>query len=990
MNFLRRISKARFAAAALVAVVLSTTSVFAQTDVTTGRIAGQVVDQDGQPLPGATVEAKNKGTGLTLSQTSDGRGGYRIVNLPVGTYDVKAALSGFRSQDRTNVVVTLGSAVTADFKLGLSTVAETVTVTGEVPSVETTQTASQTTVDQNAIKSLPSNGRNFTNFVLLTPNAQTDTQRGNLALGGQRGINTNITVDGVDFNNSFFGGASGSAEGRAPFSISQESVREFQVIQNGASVEFGRSSGGFVNVITKSGTNDFHGSAFYYVRPKSLVANFSNPATPGVEANSLSPKDQKTDQYGASFGGAAVKDKLFFFGSFEQQKQTTAVPIDAPVLDQDIFTKYPAYASDSSYNFTQDGRVFFARLDFQATDKHRFLIRGNFNHYEGVNATNTGATHASGYNGLEGNDTATYVASWSGMFSSSFLNDMNLQYSKDDTPREDLAPTLPEVQVGSARYGGIAFLPISGTTDRKSIGDTVTYLAGNHAAKLGFDYNDTGMDQIFKGNWRGVFIFRGTSAAATKANFIAGKWDEYRQFVGLNGLTADEAGRFNERQKETAFFIQDQWFAGPALTLTLGVRYERLNNPDSPVLNLRNQIGVDGNFTYAKDGRIPDVNDQWSPRLSIAWSPEKNARSVVRFSMGRYWARTPELLWAQLYTSNGLQGTQITIFKNGSSTDNPGAPTNPLAPGWGPNFRPVGVAQITGSPTTIATPGVSIIDPNFTNPHTDKASLGLEREFFGVALGIEGIWAKTSNLERLGDVNLAAASVDPVSGLTIYSTTRPNKAYGRVIIYKSDGRSRFGSVSMTARKNFAGGFRAFGSVTWSEDRDNDDNERNFSGIFSEDVNNLEGQYGYSGRDIKWRLLGNVSYERNLTKSIGLFASALFNYQTGRPYTAFTNVDVNKDTVGGTDRPTVNGNHIARNTFRQPDFYTLDLRVGASFEIGPGRASIFAEVFNLTNTANRSTSNTIYGVGPDPRADFGTLNGYTQTPRTVQLAARYDF
>lgn len=980
---------------ALATAIVLSGNLAAQTDVTTGRIAGQVLDQDGQPLPGVAVEAKNKGTGLTLNQTTDVKGTYRIVNLPVGTYDVKAALSGFRTQDRPSVVVTLGAAVTADFKLGLASVAETLTVTAEVPTVETTQTASQTTVDNTAIRSLPSNGRNFTNFVLLTPNAQVDTQRGNLALGGQRGINTNITVDGVDFNNSFFGGASGGAEGRAPFSISQESVREFQVIQNGASVEFGRSAGGFVNVVTKSGTNDFHGSAFYYNRPSSLVSKLSNPedVANNIPANSIEPRDQKTQQFGASIGGPLVKERLFFFGSWDQQKQNTLVPVDSRILDFDIFQKYPAYRSDPDYAYTQDGRVFFARLDVQANDKNRFLIRGNFNHYEGLNATNTSTTHSSGFNGLEGNDTQTYVASWNGTFTSSLLNDLNVQYSKDDTPRVDLAPTLPEVQYGrTLRYGGISFLPITGTTDRKSVGDTLTFLSGAHAAKIGFDYNDSGMDQVFKGNWRGVFIFNGTNDGALKANFLAGRWTEYRQFFGLNGLTADEAGKFKQRQKELAFFIQDQWYAAPNLTITAGVRYERLNNPDDPVLNLSSQNAA-GQYTL--DGTIPDVNNQWSPRLSIAWSPERNSKSVVRFSAGRYWSRTPELLFAQLYTSNGVQGTQYSVFAGGT-TNAPTQPTDPLSPGWGNAFQPVGVAQIGGSPTRIAAPGVSVVSPDFTNPRTDKASLGFEREFFTVALGVEGVWAKTSNLERLGDENLEAVGVDPVSGVTLYRTdatgkvVRPNKAYGRVISYKSDARSRFGSVSFTARKNFSSGFRFFGSATWSQDKDNDSNERNFSGIFAEDVSNIELNYGYSDRDIKWRFLGNASYERNITKSIGFFASALFNYQTGRPYSAFTNIDVNKDTVLNTDRPTVNGAHFDRNTFRQPDFYSLDARLGLGIELGPGRLQLFAEVFNLTNTGNRFTTNTTYGLGPDPNPSFGVLNGFTQTPRTVQLAARYDF
>jgi Carboxypeptidase regulatory-like domain len=351
------------ALAAIAALLLTAVPLLAQVDVTTGRISGQVVDETGAALPGASVEAKNKDTGLALVAVSDSRGVYRIVSVPVGTYAVTASLQGFGKQTDARVVITLGSAPTVDFKLRLSSKAESVTVTATEAVIETTQTSSQTTIDNNAIRSLPINGRNFTDFVLLAPNAQRETQRGNIAIGGQRGINTSVTLDGVDYNDAFFGGSSGdgSAEGRAPFTVSQESVREFQVIQNGASVEFGRSGGGFVNVVTKSGSNDFHGSAFYYNRPQATTAKF---------ANGTDPRDQKTQQFGASIGGPILKDRLFFFGAWDQQIQSTTVPItSALVTDPDIAARYPKLGqTDPSYIQEQNGKVFFGRLDFQLTD----------------------------------------------------------------------------------------------------------------------------------------------------------------------------------------------------------------------------------------------------------------------------------------------------------------------------------------------------------------------------------------------------------------------------------------------------------------------------------------------------------------------------------------------------------------------------------------------------------------------------------------------
>src|SRR5262249_39598911 len=230
----------------------------------------------------------------------------RLLNLPTGQYSVTAKLQGFKTEVRPDIRLLLGSAPSVDFKLEVSGVSESVTVTSEIPVVEVAKTAASTTIQTEQVKALPLNGRNFTDLVLLTPETQRETERGTLAISGQRGLNTNVTVDGTDFNNPFFGGTVGAAEGRAPLSMSEESIKEISVITNGASVEFGRNGGGVVNVITKSGTNTIHGSAFYYWQPQDLISNF---------ANGQAVADQSKKQYGASIGGPILKDKLFVFGS---------------------------------------------------------------------------------------------------------------------------------------------------------------------------------------------------------------------------------------------------------------------------------------------------------------------------------------------------------------------------------------------------------------------------------------------------------------------------------------------------------------------------------------------------------------------------------------------------------------------------------------------------------------------------------------------------
>ena len=951
---------------------------FAQTDVTTVRISGTVKDSEGQPLPGVMLQATNLETGHWLNAVSDEKGFFRLMNLPTGRYKVEAKLEGFVAQT-VEVKALIGTAPTVDFTLRIGGT-EVVEVSG-LPVVESTQTAAATTIETEQIKALPVNGRNFSDMVLLTPETRRDSERGNLALSGQRGINSNIMVDGVDYNNAFFGGAMGTAEGRAPLSISQESVKEFSVITNGASVEFGRSAGGFVNVITKSGTNELHGSGFYYWQPESLIAD---------NANGQKPRDQDKKQFGASLGGKILPDRLFYFVSYDQQKQNETIPLTSNFLNDSAgaFEIYPELRSEPDYVQTKDGNVFFGRIDFQATDTNRMLLRVNRAEYDGENGSTGSQTSASNHNGIEGMTSTSAVGSWSAMFGNSMFNDLNLQYVKEDTPREDKSPNLTEVQLGTYSYGGVSFLPITSTAKRKEIGDTFTWAIDRHTAKVGFDWNDTSIDQIFKGNWRGVFVFNPGDPAKGQNyayNLEHGFWSQYRQFGGLGGLTADEAGRASMSQKELALFVQDQWFVTPSLTLTAGVRWERLDNPDGAVLNPDHE---NADHSYALDGEIPDSDNQWSPRLGLAWSAP-DGKTVARASGGRFWSRTPALLFAQLFTSNGVRGTQYIVHAGG------GGPTDPLAPGWGNEWDPEGTEQIDfSSVTRIPKPGVFTMDKDFENPRTDRFTVEVEREVLaGTSASLGFTYAKTENLERLTDSNLrylrdGAGNIvySTVNGMPVYDTVRPNSYYARITTYKSDASSLYRALTATLQRRFTDGLAGLVSVTYSKDKDDDSNERNFSGIQAEDVNDLGGMWGYSARDQRWKVVTSAAWE---TPWWGIGVSGLVRYSTGSPYNALLSTDANAD-GNRNDRPTVDGEHFERNSYRNPSFRSLDLRLAKAFEIGPGALQVFAEVFNVFNWENRLVGVTsVYGNAPAPLATFG-IDGTVGTPRTFQVAARYDF
>jgi hypothetical protein len=971
--------------ALLVAFGLAAAPALGQTDVTTSRISGTVEGADGAPLPGVTIEATNTETGLVQVTVTDEEGFFRILNLPTGTYKVAASLEGFATSTADSVRLLLGSTPTINFTLQSSTVSESITVTAaEMPVVEVTNTQIGTTIQSEQIEAIPSSGRDFKQLVLLTPESRLDSERGNLSLSGERGINTSITVDGVDYNNAFFGGAVGGAEGRAPLSISQESIKEFSVVTNGASVEYGRSGGGFVNIITKSGTNNLHGSVFYFNQPQSLISDFPRVGTtPGREVN-----EQDKEQFGGSLGGSIIKDKLFYFLSYDNQDKSETVPIVSSNLPADVFARWPVLASPDNYVQTQDGSVAFGRLDYQVTPAHRFMVRANFVDYEGINGTSGAGTRTESYNGIEELDTKAYVGSYSGQFGANLLNDLNLNYIDEETPRNDKGLNLPEIQVGGSRYGEVSFLPIQTVNERKAFADTVSYLLDRHVLKGGVEYNETSVDQVFRGNWRGVFIF------ANNADLVAGRWREYRQFGGLGGRTSIEGGTAAFEQKETAFFLQDQWFISQNLTLTAGLRIENLDNPDAPILD-PNDPGPNG--TLRLTGEIPDSKNQISPRLGLSWAPDE--KTAVRFSLGRYWSRTPALLWAQPFTANGIQAAQLTILApqvNGVPT---GPPTSPLAPGWGAAWNPVGVERVNFALVggASAPPDVFTVDPDFENPYTDRVTLGAEREILPlIALGLDLTYAEGNQLQRLTDFNRIPDGTLSTNGQPHYGSTRKFAAYNRIIMDVSDAESEYKAATLTLQRRYADNYSLYSAVTWSKDRDHDSNERNFAGIQQEDVNNIDNNWGPSNRDQEWKVVLNGLWN---TPFWGIGLSGAFRYASGSPFNPIINADVNGDANAGTDRPTINGVHLGRNSERLPDFWTFDMRLSKKVTLGPGDIAVFAECFNCTNRTNTgiSLNNQIYGPLQTPRVDpvtqkqtFGAEDQFVGVPRTFQLGLRYDF
>src|ERR1044072_7883874 len=313
----------------LIATVLSLCLiVLAQSQANTGNIEGRITDPNAASVPNVTVTATNLATGLQKTAQTNDEGVYRIVFLPPGAYKVETSgAQGFNPASFTNVIVTVGGQTPLDIQLtvGNATVAM-VDVSAEGQVVETTRTSISSVVNERAIQNLPVNGRNFLDFATLTPSVVRDpTRQGDLAVGGQKGTLNSLQVDGADNNNTFFGQSFGRTGTRPPYQFSEESVQEFQVNQNGFSAEFGRAGGAVINVVTKSGGNEFHGSAFEFFRGEALNSN-----APILTArNAKRPKSQ-INQFGGTIGGPIKKDRAFIFATYDGQSSTIPNVIDAP------------------------------------------------------------------------------------------------------------------------------------------------------------------------------------------------------------------------------------------------------------------------------------------------------------------------------------------------------------------------------------------------------------------------------------------------------------------------------------------------------------------------------------------------------------------------------------------------------------------------------------------------------------------------------------
>ncbi len=954
---------------------------------TAGSISGTVSDAAGGPLPGASVTAKNTKTGAVRTAVSSAAGSFTFPLLAVGVYNVNAELSGFTSATQNGIQLNIGADVTLRLTLTLGSVKTAVTVTEEAPLIETTRTQQSDVVNENYIANLPTNGRNFIDFVLTTPGVVRDPRLGDISFAGQRGTLNSLVIDGADNNNTFFGQALGrTGSGRAPYQFSQDAVKEFQVNRNAYSAEYGRAGGAVINVVTKSGTNEFHGTAFEFFRDKGLNTNdYINVINGRAKSN------YHYNQFGASLGGPILKDQLFFFANYDGQRNTNGQPVilstaGLPTDANTVAGLAKLIPLTGPYDRGQNQDVFLLKADYEAGTATQISVRYNRQRFTGSNNENGGTTQSVTHSGDSLVKTDTVTASLTNSFGSSLFNELRGQYAKDSEPglanSADPESIISDVGNFSFTIGRNNFSPRETTITRYQVADAVTFLFGNHTLKGGFDFNRDLILNWFPGLFSGQYTFNSV------ASFNLGQPIRYIQnFPGV-GTT----GPFtNPDLSEIGVFLQDEFRPIPNLTFNLGVRYDKqgiaqptVRNPDAQLL----AAGIDTSV-------VPEDTNNVAVRLGFAWTPKGGDGTVVRGGYGMFYGRTPSIMIGTAMSNNGINVQGVTF-------------TGAQMPVY-PNVFP-------SIPTGVAVPKLTILvfDPNFENPLVHQASLGIERAVSNdVSLGLSYLYVKATKLQRSADINVGSPSVvnftdaaGNVYPVTRYGADRPFGNFNRVIEFQSTAESNYNGITLELNKRFSNNWQARVAYTYGKVLDTKPDATSVvpgvgdDGKQASDPKNFQADYAVGNADVRHRLVISAYWSLPYYRSAGGLEQALFggwslsgivNIASGQPYTAILAplVDINNDGNVQNDRAP----GFARNSLNYPTLFTVDPRLTKDIPIGPATLQLIVEAFNVFNRSNVVGLNQGYyavnGTNLTRLSAFGTPTT-SLGPRIVQLAAKVIF
>jgi len=990
---------------------LAPAAALAQARLTGADLRGTVTDQSGSVLAGASVNVTSLETGVSRSATTDGEGRYFLAALPSGAYRMSVELAGFTPQKRDSVVLRLGQSAEVDFSLPLAGQVEEITIT-EQAVIDSDNTTVAAVVGQQQIENLPINGRNFISFSVITPGVTTDNtpQQGasatsGLSFTGQRARSNNIMVDGLDNNDPVVGSV------RAVFS--QEAVREFQVLTNSYSAEFGKASGGVVNIVTKTGGNEYHGNAFMYFRDDSLNAKdrFEKADVFGTAVNrEKAPFSQK--QFGATLGGPIQKDKTFFFLSVERldieaNNFVTISDADAAILNR---AGFPVTPGPNPYVFKDT--LLLGKVNHQWSSDHSLAVRANYSDRTNENIEPFGGLTARSRGAVQLRTDYGVSLSQTDILSPRWVNEARVLWAHEEQHINSLDPNCggpcdqfglggPTLEVaGVASVGRQRFTPQPRTNDRIQIANTLTYAGGNHVVKAGFDFGwldsrDTALPLHFGGR----YLFRALPAIPgliptplTPIQAVAaGIPAAYIQGYG------DPGGPY--RNKDLSLFIQDEWRVGRRLVIKPGVRYQYQWWPDYQY-NVSDLGGTSFSYGYPSDGN--DI----APRIAFAFDPAGDGKTSIHAAYG--------LFFDNQIVAIGSITDEIRGGADGVRTLVARFPSPVVLAAWrAPGHRlPEATAlQLLGGsyPSLVISP-----DPGLETPYSHQASFGFERALGELALSANFVWVHGQH--QLGTVDFNP--VIPALG----AGRRPNDRNGiagtsaSVLQYSDFGETWYKGLTVSLSKRMSHRYEFLASYTLGKA---EDNSTDFQSAFIPQDNgrgrdpgdhtgfpvgfNPDLERGPATHDQRHRFV--FSGMAQLPWDFHL--STIVTAASGRPFNAITGADSNGDgdggSIPGSDRarrtPTDITTSVGRNSENLPSTFTVDLRLAKRIRFG-GQAALdlIAEAFNLFDRTNYSEVNNVFGTGAFPdnpqrdaagRVTFGTFTA-ALPPRQIQLAAKVSF
>ena len=928
----------------------ATAPVWAQSESGSAALEGSVRDGAGAVIPGASVTARSISTGTSRTTQTDASGRFAFPAIGVGEYTVEFMLAGFGTVRFDQVVLSVGETERLEATLSPAQVTETVTVVGEGATLDRAEAATATVIFSRAIEGLPTRGRNFAEFVQLTPAVVQESDRFGLIISGQRSINSNVAIDGADFNDPLQGNQRGGNE--TAFFFPQSAVREFQVVRSGAGAEVGRTGAGFVNVVTKSGANQANGDFYYFNRNKALTSE-----------DAFGRKlDNRQNQFGGSMGGALKPNRVFYFAAAEQN--LLQIPFVVKFQQQAAGVVVPAALSSQEGEFhgTNNPTSLFGRLDAALSAKHTLNIQPMYTRLTGENF-NFDSPQLDAAISANFTRRATSVAVKSSLlsvFTSSLVSEIRAQVATDDRLEEPNTSAAQVVITGFGTLGGDTGRPRLFDARRTQFSQNISWNTGAHRLRLGWDANVTQFRQERESNTLGRYDFR------SLADYNIGRVQRFRQTVA--GFDAADL-TFEGTGQEFALFVQDRIDLSPRLTLNAGLRWEGQWNPqpDRP------------NPALAETSAIPNDLAQWQPRLGLTWDASGTGRSVLRLSSGILASRTPANLFQRVFTDNGI--TTVAVDSNVDPTL--------LATLTFPNVLPLRPQGLR-----IAPQRVFGFDPDFRNPRTFQGAATFEQALGSATMVSVGvIHAKSWDLQRRLDRNLFAPTLN-AAGMPIFPTTRPNPAFAQIEINESTAESRYDALILSASQRLTRRVQAQAHYTLAYNKDDDSNERNFSRETTLNPFDLSSEWTWSKQDVRHSL--NLSAVVDLPG--GFTASGIVITRSGVPFTAVIGADTQNDGNADNDRAVIDGRVVGRNTFRQPSFFDLDVRVMKTLTMGRTGVDLLVDVFNVTGAANRNFANdgvSVYGTPASPVATAGQALFAPSTarfggPRQVQLGLRARF